>query len=121
MSALLLDDIGLGLLRQLDEAWEAMHATRDDIGDVTYGGHRRESELVDRDIAIDDLTVQFADHVSFLYDNRLYEHRTLTRYRISDQFLDWIANMEFERKFQGWIDEDTLTELAIEALKIYRR
>ncbi len=119
MSVLLLDDIGLCLLRQLHEAWEAMHVTRDEIGDVTYGGHRRESELIDRDLAIDDITIQFADHVSFLYDNRVYDQRARTGHRISNQLLDWIGNMEFERKVQGYIDEDTLTELAIEALKGY--
>lgn len=119
MSAILLDDIGMCLLRQLHEAWEAMHVTRDEIGDVTYGGVRRESELIDRDLAIDDITAQFADHVSFLYDNRLYDQRALTDYRISNQLLDWIANMEFERKVQGYIDEGTLTEIAIEALKSY--
>lgn len=113
---LYLDDVGLGLLWQLVEAWEAFHVTRDDIGDVNYGGYRRESELIDRDIELDDIIIEFGEHVSFLYDHRDYDPRPKTVYPISDALLDEIAQMEFEWKTWGMRDADTLTELAIEAL-----
>lgn len=117
MTALYLDNIGVCLLRQLAEAWEAMHVTRDDIGDVTYGGRRRERELITRNIDIDDLAIAFAQHVSFLYDNRAYDPRVPTAYPISDTLLNEIAQMEFEQRFQGFVENDTLTEIAVEALK----
>lgn len=117
-TSLCLDDVGLGLLHQLAEAWEAFHVTRDDIGDVNYGGYRRESELITRDIELDDIIIEFATHVSFLYDNHSYDMRLKTAYPISDTLLNWIANMEFEQRSQDWPDEDTLTEIAVEALAI---
>lgn len=117
---LTLDDIGLSLLRQIDETWEAFHVTRDEIGDVTYGGHMRESELTDRDIALDDAVIAFGRHVSFLYDNQEYDTREKTAYQVNNRCLDMIANMEFELRIQGFMDEDTSTEIAVEALRGYR-
>ena len=119
MSTLLLDPLGLCLLRELAESWEAFHVTRDEIGDVTYGGHMRESELTDRDIALDDAVIAFGRHVSFLYDNQAYDTREKTAHRVNNRCLDMIANMEFELRIQGFMDEDTSTEIAVEALRGY--
>ena len=75
MSTLLLDDVGLCLLRELHEAWEACEAYAETQQTHTYG--TSQTELARIGAEYDALITLYIDHLRFIYGNRPYWPRLI--------------------------------------------
>lgn len=70
MSTFLLDDVGLGLLRQLSEAWEACEEYAKTSQSHVYGTSQTDLKRIAAEY--DTLITAYIDHLRFIYANRPY-------------------------------------------------